>query len=209
VAQDTGKETHLNYSVGDLTAMARALSEGEFEEQFQQHFQGELGQLASYLEAVRQTLLSLSVSANGSRDLIPKAADGVAQINREAENSFNSVWQVIERIQSDQAEARTILKESEDGLNGDKVMKLRAIAEKHQQALLALMSYLSFQDVLRQRLEKLQRIIGQVEDKTLELVVKCKVKANEKSLKDGAGADLGKDADLDQNLVDQLLATLR
>jgi hypothetical protein len=199
----------LNYSVGDLTAMARALSEGEFEEQFQRHFQGELGQLASYLEAVRQTLLSLSASADGSRELIPKAAAGVAQINREAENSFNSVWEVIERIQSDQAEARTILKESEDGLNGDKVMKLRAIADKHQQELLALMSYLSFQDVLRQRLEKIQVIIGQVEDKTLELIVKCKVKANEKSIKDGDGADLAKDADLDQNLVDQLMATLR
>jgi chemotaxis regulatin CheY-phosphate phosphatase CheZ len=204
-----GKETHLNYSVSDLTAMARALSEGEFEEQFQQHFQGELGQLASYLDAVRQTLLSLSATADGSRELIPMAANGVAEINREAENSFNSVWEVIERLQSDQAEARTILKESDDGLSGEKVNKLREIAEKHQQELLSLMSYLSFQDVLRQRLEKIQRIIGQVEDKTLELIVKCKVKANEKSLKDGDGDNLVKDADLDQNLVDQLMATLR
>lgn len=199
----------MNYSVSDLTAMARALSEGEFEEQFQQHFQGELGQLASYLDAVRQTLLSLSATADGSRELIPMAANGVAEINREAENSFNSVWEVIERLQSDQAEARTILKESDDGLSGEKVNKLREIAEKHQQELLSLMSYLSFQDVLRQRLEKIQRIIGQVEDKTLELIVKCKVKANEKSLKDGDGDNLVKDADLDQNLVDQLMATLR
>jgi hypothetical protein len=62
-------------SVNQVIGMARALPEGEFEDQFQQHFQGELGQLASYLEAVRQTLLPLSVSANGSRELIPKAAD--------------------------------------------------------------------------------------------------------------------------------------
>jgi chemotaxis regulatin CheY-phosphate phosphatase CheZ len=199
----------VNYSVGELIEMARALSEGEFAQQFQQHFQGELGQLASYLEAVRQTLQSLSVSAQGSRELIPKASDGVAEINREAESSFNSVWDVIERIQSDQATARALLGAAQGGLGEGEVKQLREIAEKHQQELLALMSYLSFQDVLRQRLEKIQTIIGQVEDKTLELIVKFNVRANEQSIKEGDGADLSKDPNLDQNLVDQLMATLR
>jgi chemotaxis protein CheZ len=199
----------VTYSVNEVIDMARALSEGEFEQQFQQNFQGELGQLASYLEAVRQTLQSLAVSANNSRDLIPKASDGVADINREAESSFNSVWDVIERIQSDQASSRALLKDGDAGLSGDAVGKLREIAEKNQQDLLALMSYLSFQDVLRQRLEKIQAIIGQVEDKTLDLIVKFKVKNNDKSIEDGAGAVPSKVADLDQNLVDQLMATLR
>ena len=203
------KETHVTYSVSELIEMARALSEGEFEQHFQQHFQGELGQLASYLEAVRQTLSSLSVTANGSRELIPKAADDVAEINREAEDSFNSVWEVIERIQSDQATVRTLLGGASDRLAGTDIVKLREIAEKQQQELLSLMSYLSFQDVLRQRLEKIQLIIGQVEDHILELIVKFNVKANEKSIKDGDGADLKKDADLDQTLVDQLMARLR
>jgi hypothetical protein len=119
------------------------------------------------------------------------------------------VWDVIERIQSDQASSRALLKDGDAGLSGDAVGKLREIAEKNQQDLLALMSYLSFQDVLRQRLEKIQAIIGQVEDKTLDLIVKFKVKNNDKSIEDGAGAVPSKVADLDQNLVDQLMATLR
>jgi hypothetical protein len=203
------KETDVSYSVGDLIEMAKALSEGEFEDQFAQHFQGELGQLASYLEAVRQTLQSLSASAIDSKELIPKASDSVAEINREAENSFNSVWEVIERIQSDQAAVRAILNGTAESLANGEVYKLREIADKHQQELLALMSYLSFQDVLRQRLEKIQRIIGQVEDKTLELIVKFKVKAHEKSIKDGDASDMRESADLDQDLVDQLMETLR
>ena len=69
----------MTYSVNEVIEMARALSEGEFDQQFQQDFQGELGQLASYLEAVRQTLQSLATSANGSKELIPRAADGVAR----------------------------------------------------------------------------------------------------------------------------------
>ena len=43
----------MAHSVGELIEMAKALSEGEFAQQFQQDFQGELGELASYLEAVQ------------------------------------------------------------------------------------------------------------------------------------------------------------
>lgn len=199
----------MSNSVNDVLEMARALSQGDFEQHFQQDFQGELGQLAAYLEAVRQTLQSLSSSAKGSTELIPKAADGVAEINREAESSFNSVWDVIERIQTDQAAARELLSTSASGLPDDVAVKLRVIAEKHQQELLALMSYLSFQDVLRQRLEKIQTIIGQVEEKTLELMRKFKSKSNEESTGNDAAVGSATAADLDQNLVDQLMMTLR
>jgi hypothetical protein len=71
------------------------------------------------------------------------------------------------------------------------------------------MSYLSFQDVLRQRLEKVQRIIAKIEEKTLDLSIKFKVKSHEKMIKEGDGAELDQRADLDQNLVDQLMASLR
>ena len=199
----------MSNSVNEVLEMARALSQGEFDQQFQQDFPGELGQLAAYLEAVRQTLQSLSSSAAGSTELIPKASDGVAEINREAESGFNSVWDVIERIQSDQAVARELLSAADSDVPDDVAVKLRAIADKHQQELLALMSYLSFQDVLRQRLEKIQAIIGQVENKTLDLMRKFKSKRNEESTAVSAGAGNAMAADLDQSLVDQLMLTLR
>jgi hypothetical protein len=44
--------------------------------------------------------------------------------------------------------------------------------------------------VLRQRLEKVQRIIGEIEEKTLEVSVKFKVKAHEKCIKRGNRAEL-------------------
>ena len=50
----------MSHSVSEIIEMARALSEGDFDREFQQLFQGELGEVASYLNAVRQTLQSLS-----------------------------------------------------------------------------------------------------------------------------------------------------
>lgn len=199
----------MTYSVGELVEMARALSVGEFEQKFQQDFQGELGQLASYLEAVRQTLLSLACAANGSQDLLPKAADGVAEINREAESGFNSVWEVVEEMQSNQAQIRTLLDAAAGRVQAFDIGKLEEIFEKNRQNLLGLMGYLSFQDVLRQRLEKVQSIIGKIEERTLELSVKFKLKNTEKNLKDGDTAAVNQPPDLDQSLVDQLMASLR
>jgi hypothetical protein len=194
-------------SVEDLIDMARALSEGEFEAQFQMNFKGDLGQLAAYLEALRQMLRSLSAAANHFRELIPQAAHGVADINREAENGFNSVWEVIERFQSHQAEAAALLKGIAAGGGDDNATKLRVVVENNQRDLLDLMSYLSFQDVLRQRLEKLQLMIGQVEEKLRDVIIKIGVKNGETSIKDGGDSD--KDADLNQSLVDRLIATLK
>jgi hypothetical protein len=203
------KENDVTCSVAELVEMARALSAGEFEQQFQQHLQGELGQLAAYLEAVRQTLQSLSWTTDGSKDLLPKASHGVVQIKKEAESGFNSLWETIEKMQSDQAAARRLLGATSGSSNGLDIAELHAIIDKNHENLLALMSFLSFQDVLRQRLEKVQRIICEVEEKIIELSIKFKVKATKKSIERGAHAALEKRADLDQNLVDKLVASLR
>jgi methyl-accepting chemotaxis protein len=203
------KERNVTYTVNELIEMARALSEGEFDRQFEQHFQGELGELASYLDAVRQTLQTISHAADSSYELIPAAADSVAEIHQETESGFESIWQVVEEMQTDQAMARELLAGMGDESKNGEVAQLREIATKSQQTLLSLMSYLSFQDVLRQRLEKVQGLIQKMEQKTMDLMVKFNVKANQALIAEGDGAQIPKKVDLDQSLVDQLLEGLK
>ncbi|MBI2182927.1 MAG: hypothetical protein HYU31_19180 [Deltaproteobacteria bacterium] len=47
----------MTFTVNQAIEMVRALSEGEFDPELQRHFQGELGELASYLGAVSQSLV--------------------------------------------------------------------------------------------------------------------------------------------------------
>ena len=199
----------MAHSVTDLIEMARALSEGDFDREFQQLFHGELGELASYLDAVRQSLRSISTAADASSAILPAAANGVAEIRRESEMGFNSVWKVIESMQDDQASVRKVLASSTDSLSKGDVEQLRDIANKSRQTLLGLMSYLSFQDVLRQRLEKVEGLIETLVKKTMDLMIKFNVKTNRKALEEGDGAKLTQKMDLDQNLVDELLASLK
>jgi hypothetical protein len=198
----------MSHSVSEIIEMARALSEGDFDREFQQLFHGELGEVASYLNAVRQTLQSLSAMTDISCAILPNAADGVAAIRQETETRFDSLWEMVEIMQEDQAAVRSILGHGDD-LSTDKVASLREIANKSKQTLLSLMSYLTFQDVLRQRLEKLQALIETLEKKAFDLVAKFDVKTNKKQIQEGACTALPVRIDLDQILVDQLLASLR
>ena len=210
------KENEVAYSVGELVDMARALSEGDFERQFQASFQGELGQLASYLEAVRQTLRSISEAASSSFYVIPEAANGVAEIYQHAENGVNSILDVVDGMSADQEEAAALLAAHDERRTVD-VRKLQEITDKTRRSLMSLIGYLSFQDVLRQRVEKVQGLIENLEKRSLELLVKFGVKTHEQGIKEGQGEsvlrdqvkELSGEIGLDQSLVDQLLADLK
>ena len=208
-------ESKETYSVSELIDMARALSEGEFDEQFKQHFQGELGQLATHMESLRQNLKSLSPGVGTSAHLIPEASKGVAEISKQAEISVISIMDLVDEMSADQEKVVPIIEGLARGESSD-FSQLRKIADKSRRSLVTLLSYLSFQDVLRQRAEKIQENMDTIEKKILELLVKFKIKVNEQVIKDGDGReimreqvkDLSESKGLDQALVDDLLENL-
>ena len=208
-------ESKETYSVSELIDMARALSEGEFDEQFKQHFQGELGQLATHMESLRQNLKSLSPGVGTSAHLIPEASKGVAEISKQAEISVMSIMDLVDEMSADQEKVLPIIEGLARGESSD-FSQLRKIADKSRRSLVTLLSYLSFQDVLRQRAEKIQENMDTIEKKILELLVKFKIKVNEQVIKDGDGReimreqvkDLSESKGLDQALVDDLLENL-
>ena len=204
-------------SVEDLVEMARALSEGEFDREFGEHFQGELGQLASYLDAVRQTLKSISSSADSSTEFIPEAKNGVAEIYQHAEVGVNSILDLVDRMSADQEQATELLAASSGrNLESAEVLKLQKITESTRHGLMGLIGYLSFQDVLRQRVERVQELIENLEARLLDLLGKFKVKANGNGILSGTGGKMREEAKdraevngLDQALIDELLESLK
>jgi chemotaxis regulatin CheY-phosphate phosphatase CheZ len=212
------KENKVAYSINDLVEMARALSEGDFDRQFEQYFQGELGQLASYLDNVRQTLQSICTMAGTSSYIIPEAASGVAEIYQHAEEGVNSILDVVDNMSADQEAALKVMMAMSSGQVGDAdIQTLQEIAGRTRRGLMNVIGYLSFQDVLRQRVETVQGLIEKLEKRTLELLVQFKVKANDQVIKEGEGETALRDEvktisgeiGLDQSLVDELLESLK
>lgn len=204
----------MGYSVDELIEMARALSEGDFEREFQQHFEGELGELAKYMDSLRHNLKSASATADHYSGFIPQASDAVADISRHTEVGVNSILELLDDLLADQEKVEGLL-EKAAGCDGT-IAELKEISRRTRKSLMSLMGYLSFQDVIRQRAEKVQEVIGSVEKKILELMLKLKIKTNQQVIHEGDGKKLLRDEakhlsgdmGLDQSLVDELLSKL-
>jgi methyl-accepting chemotaxis protein len=212
------KGADANYSVTEVIEMARALSEGNFEKQFSQKFQGELGALAGYIENLRQRMKGISSAADSSSYLIPQASMGVAGISQQTEMGINYILELVEEVLGDQERMLELINGA--GKKNGKAVALSAFkgfAEKSKRNLMAVMSQLSFQDVIRQRAEGVQETLEAVEKKIVELLIKFKVEMSGEGLKEVDARDrvreevknLTDDIGLDQALVDELLDNIK
>lgn len=202
----------MSEPVEELVEMARALSEGDCDHKFDKEFGGELGRLASYLEAMRQTLRSVYSHAEKSAALNTYASGGVAEIYQEAENGVNSILSAVDQMSEDQESAAALIaKHLDSGLDRAETAKLKELTDNTRRGLMSLIGYLSFQDVLRQRVEKVQRLIEDLEKQTLSLMVRFKVEGGTESEGEAMSEseDLSDNTGLDQALIDQLMESLK
>jgi len=167
------------YEVRELVEATRALSEGNFDRKLEGSFEGELGEIAQYLETLRESLNVLSPRFSSSVHLIPEAGQGVAEISQQAEVSVNSILGLVDEMCADQDVASEMLGKVANGdASALDVMKLQEIADKTNASLMSMMSFLSFQDVVRQRAEKVQGMIVMVDEKIRDLLTRFKVRVD-------------------------------
>ena len=206
------------HSVNEVIEMARALSEGDFERPFNQKFQGELGALAGYIENLRQRMKGISSAADSSSYLIPQASMGVAGISQQTELGINSILELVEGVLGDQERVLHMVEAAGKYGKGAELSVFQGIAEKSKRSLMAVMSALSFQDVIRQRAEGVQETLGVVEKKIVELLIKFKVEMSGDAMQESIDArdrvreevkHLTDDIGLDQALVDELLENIK
>ncbi len=166
-------------AVKELVEVAQALSEGDFDQKLDQCFQGALGELARHIEDLRKNLQSLSPAMTSSAHLVPLAAQGVVEISRQAETSVNSILELVDDMCTDQEKVAAILDRAEHSDDiALEVPLLREISDKSRTHLMSLMGYLSFQDVVRQRAEKVQSMIDEVEEKIGDMLLKFGISAD-------------------------------
>lgn len=194
-----------DHSVRELAKVAQALVDGDFDQKIDTNLQGELGRLAAHIEALRQNLKSLSPQVASSVHLMPRAAQGVAEISQQAETSVNSILGLVDEMCLDQETVADILEKVAGGESTAlDLPRLQAIADKSRTSLMSLMSFLSFQDVVRQRAEKVQVMIDSVEEKVRELLSKFHLEVPEAVVEEESTEDLSAQAaDPSQQVVDQ------
>ncbi|MGE0682976.1 MAG: hypothetical protein AB7P69_18995, partial [Candidatus Binatia bacterium] len=122
----------------------------------------------------------------------------------------NSILSLVDEMCVDQDTVSEMLGKATSGDAGALAIDtLQEIADKTQTSLMSVMSFLSFQDVVRQRAEKVQGMIDMVDEKIHELLARFRVKltaleSEEYEKEPGEVTLTAEQDDVDQSSIDDL-----
>ena len=161
------------------TAGQRARHHGEDGEEGHAQLYAELGDLARFIDTTMRTLSQFSAPVSSTTEQLPQALTHLTDLRLLTERGTHEVMKQVEAIQDSRAKAAAALKALAQAVRSSQVA---APAEQHVQSiadaldaddkrLIDIMTALSFQDLVAQRVNKLAAIIDEVEHKLLELVV--------------------------------------
>ncbi|MBI3603495.1 MAG: protein phosphatase CheZ [Nitrospirae bacterium] len=180
---------------------------------------GELGELARYIESTMGKLRHMESPMMATATQIPQASEHLSDLTRLTEEGTHAVMELTEEIQGNRARAVTVLNELAEalarvGLDAarvklDTVKQMLADDDKH---LLDIMTALSFQDLVGQRIKKIVAILEDVEHKLLEMIVVFGLKQEGgQAVHDGKATEMLKQLEasrstaLKQDLVNNIL----
>ena len=138
----------------------------------------ELGELARYLDSAMKKIAEVGAPMVANSAQLPQAAAHLLDLNKMTEAGTLEVMRLAELIQDNRARAAKELAAVVATLEAVDCRTLAARLEKSAQELaqddkhlMDIMTALSFQDLVAQRVKKLVTIVEDVQAKLLELVV--------------------------------------
>lgn len=139
----------------------------------------QLGELARFIDTTLKTITQFKDPMSATTEQLPEAVTHLRDLKRLTEEGTHKVMQLVETIQGNHQRLATQLGElgkviaATPGLEqaGSTIGTLKAVLLADDKPLVDIVTALSFQDLVAQRVNKLVTIIDEVEHKLLELVV--------------------------------------
>ncbi|MDH5641327.1 MAG: protein phosphatase CheZ [Nitrospira sp.] len=182
----------------------------------------ELGELARFVENAMRTISQAGRPIITSTSDLPAATSHLADLNKMTEEGTLEVMRLTELMQDNHARMgkecaaiEEVLKAMDCVTLAKRVERLAADLSQDDRCLTEIMTALSFQDLVAQRVKKLVAILDDVQDKLMKLVVVFGTQSE--GSEDGKG-EPGKSGDLlkqleeskttamKQNVADEILA---
>jgi chemotaxis protein CheZ len=180
----------------------------------------ELGELARFIDTTMRTLSQFSAPVSSTTEQLPQALTHLSDLKLLTERGTHEVMQQVEAMQESRARmadrltavAQALLSVSSPAPAAQHMLDLKAALEADDKRLIDIMTALSFQDLVAQRVNKLAAIIDEVEHKLLQLVVVFGPYQKQATQQDHGKAtqmlkqlEAAKTTAIDQDLADEIL----
>lgn len=133
-----------------------------------------LGELTRFLDTTIKTIARFAAPMSATTEQLPDATTHLADLCTLTEDGTHRVMQSVEGVQDNHTHVFAQLEMLGRALTGEQAAALEAIRtalKQDDKPLVDIITALSFQDLVAQRVNKLVTIIEEIERKLLELVV--------------------------------------
>lgn len=133
-----------------------------------------LGELTRFIDKTIKTISQFTDPMSATTEQLPDATSHLRDLRKLTEDGTHKVMQHVEAVQDNRKRVFAQLDALQRHLTGDEAAALESIRaglKKDDGPLVDIITALSFQDLVAQRVNKLVTIIQDVEHKLLELVV--------------------------------------
>jgi chemotaxis protein CheZ len=179
---------------------------------------GELGELTRYIGNTMRQLRCVDAPVEETTAQLPQASAHLSDLAKLTEEGTHRVMELTEELQDNRRLVAQSLKElgmlpptSLNGSQADRIAGITGLLAADDKRLINIMTALSFQDLVAQRIKKIITILDDVEHKLLHMVVVFGAKQNGAQDTNGKADQMLKELEasrstaLKQDLVDDIL----
>ena len=179
---------------------------------------GELGELTRYIENTMRHLRCVEAPVEETTAQLPQASAHLSDLAKLTEEGTHRVMELTEELQDNRArivklvgELSAPLASRPGGTQDQRIAAVTDLLSSDDKRLMDIMTALSFQDLVAQRIKKIITILDDVEHKLLQMVVVFGAKQNGAPDANGKADQMLKELEasrstaLKQDLVDDIL----
>lgn len=213
-------ETLEKEGLSEILDATKAMSEGDFNKSMNTKLQGELGELARYIDKTRRSLQKLDPAVTETTDKMPQASSQLADITMATEAATHKIMTFTEKVMDDQEIVSVKIKDLREAATATTVdstavlriaREIEEINNKNKNDMIEILTALSFQDLTGQKIKKIIALVGDVETRILGLLISFGIRKEDGAKKEemmGQLKDASKGLGLKQDLVNDILKNL-
>ncbi len=155
----------------ELLEAARGMAEGDFHRLVKVHAQGEIAQLAHYINVTLQNLQQLDPAVRQSSISMPKMTSELVDVVAATEMATHRVLDEAERLTEEQEAIAEELDQIRAVAPHQLLDRIYETLQSSQRRVLEIMSAMEFQDLASQRIAQVVRAVREIEERLLRLLV--------------------------------------
>lgn len=170
-----------NEVIDKIVEVTKAMAEGDFHQEINENLYGQIGELAKYINSTIKKLQAIEPNIAQVSDKIPEASVQLSEISKFTEQATHTVMGQVEQVLDSQDSILNHIEGVEKGGDAEKaVSEIKQIVMDNKEAMLDIITGLSFQDLTGQKIKVIVGLIEEVEKRILQLIVAFGLKSKDK-----------------------------